>query len=136
MGISIVDGTVAAGKAGDGAAFLVRGSEMYPFFERKSDEGLTAHQQQEQLVGAHSLVSVELSSVPLEPGDLVLCFSQSLEPAAERRLSALVAAGSFRETRIIDAVLGKLWGRKRWPSYALLLKIGPKSLYLDEPLVD
>ncbi|NDC38482.1 MAG: hypothetical protein EBZ48_10575 [Proteobacteria bacterium] len=125
--------SVGAARAGEGAAYLLRQGELFPFFEEKHAKE-APEQLQEQLVGAHSLVSVELASVPLEPEDVLLLLSRTPNEVQQRRM-AIVLKGLEREDQnAAQTVVRRVFDKGGPPEFAMLVRIGPEAIYLGEPM--
>ncbi len=133
IGLVITARSVGAARAGDGAAYLVRKGEVFPFFEDRR-KGEVAEQQQEQLVGAHSLVSVELASVPLEPEDVVLVISRAPSESQQRRLPVVVRSLDPADPEPAQTVVRRVFEREEQPHFAMLVRIGPETIYLNRPV--
>jgi serine/threonine protein phosphatase PrpC len=119
LGIVIERDFVAAGRVGEGSAYLFRRGELFPFFELPKGD--------EQYIGSNSVVSVELASVPLEQHDRVLVFSRALTQGEEaemvRGLSGARHPGDL--ARLSDGVVPNLvWG--------LGAQLGPQTIYLTQ----
>ncbi|MFM1847537.1 MAG: hypothetical protein RL417_1011 [Pseudomonadota bacterium] len=131
IGLVVEDECVAAGRAGRSSAYLARGASLFPFFDQPRDAGLNAQQAREQLVGAHSMVSVELASVTVEPNDVIVAFSEPLSEGDELRLRDLVQGLDLRAKNPAEAIVRGLFGPEKRVAFALLAAIGPASIYLD-----
>ena len=133
LGMVISEKVVAAARAGDGAAFLLRQGELFPFFERPPATAV-AEQAHEQLVGAHSLISVEVASVPVEPGDLIIFLGRMPSEMQERRLPVVARGLSSTEENPAETVVRRVFDNEEPPSFSLLIRMGPEAIYLDNPL--
>jgi serine/threonine protein phosphatase PrpC len=131
IGLVLEDACVAAGRAGRSSAYLARGASLFPFFDQPRDVGMNEQQAREQLVGAHSMVSVELASVTVEANDVVVAFSEPLTEGDELRLRDIVQAVDLKAKNPAEAVVRALFGPDRRVSFALLAAIGPSAIYLD-----
>lgn len=131
LGVVIEEACVAAGRAGRSSAYLARGSSLFPFFDQPRDVGMNEQQAREQLVGAHSVVAVELAAVTVEPNDVIVAFSEPLEEGDELRLRDIVQSVDLGGKNPAEEVVRVLFGRDRRVSFALLAVIGPPAIYLD-----
>lgn len=131
LGVVIEDECVAAGRAGRSSAYLARGSSLFPFFDQPRDVGMNEQQAREQLVGAHSVVAVELAAVTVEPSDVIVAFSEPLNEEDELRLRDIVQSVDLGGRNPAEEVVWALFGRERRVSFALLAVIGPPAIYLD-----
>ncbi len=137
MGLVIERRSVAAGRVGANSAYLFRGGELYPFFESKSfgsDEASL-----EKLIGAHSIVSVELACVPIEEGDYILAFSETLDSETELQLNTLLSEAPLRSDvpladYYMQRILSRLFPEAGALKFAMLAHVGPDSVYLNDPL--
>lgn len=89
IGMVVHEQMISIGRVGAGSAYLLREGELFPFFEAVASA--PAAESYEKLVGAKSLVSVELASVPVAANDLILVCSMALTVADERQLSTAVS---------------------------------------------
>jgi hypothetical protein len=131
IGLVVKSNSVGAARAGEGAAYLLRQGEIFPFFEERR-KAEVQEQLQEQLVGAHSLVSVELASVPLEPADLVLVLSRAPSEAQHRRLPVVVRGLEPDDPNPAETVLRRVFDGDSTPNFAMLVRIGPETIYLKQ----
>jgi hypothetical protein len=134
IGLVIAGRSVAVARAGEGAAFLLRQGQVFPFFEEKK-RAETAEQAQEQLVGAHSLVSVELASVPIDAGDVVLLLSRVPSEAQQRRLSVVLKGMSVSDGNPSETLVRRVFDDDTLPHFTLLVRIGPEAIYLHKPII-
>ncbi len=88
LGITVDEGWIAAGRVGTVGAYLFRADELYPFFDPERDLNV----QDDAYLGAASVVSVQLSSVSLEPLDLILSLSNCLTEDNRKKISHLLAS--------------------------------------------
>lgn len=136
LGLVIEQRAVAAGRVGEGSAYLFRGGELFPFFEQKvfgSDEAAL-----ERLIGAHSIVSVEVASVPIEEEDVIVVFSQALDSDMEQQLCVLLSEAPLRkEVSIAEyylrRALSRLFPDQEVP-FAMAARVGPEVIYLSRPV--
>ena len=126
LGLVIEDNSIAAGRVGKGTIYLLRGREIFPFFE-KTQAGATAANS-DSFVGAQSLVSVELASVQCSQGDLIMMFSDEIDPRAESQLSDLSSNSTVGAREIFESckhICDKL-------AFSVYARIGPEAIYLSE----
>lgn len=140
LGLIINETVCAAGRAGLGTAYLFRNGELYPFFERQSrPEGQAAS---ERLIGAHSIVAVELASVPIEAGDLLVAFSQTPAIEAEAQLAVLMAEieaeQPLKASLLVESqlrrIVARIFGKPDALSFSALARLGPEAIYLEQSL--
>lgn len=132
IGLVISSRSVGAARAGEGAAYLMRQGEMFPFFEERPKVEVP-EQLQEQLVGAHSLVSVELASVPLEPEDLVVVLSRVPSESQQRRLPVVLRGIEHDDPNPAETVVRRVFERDAMPNFGMLVRVGPETIYLKHP---
>ena len=137
LGIVIEQRTVAAGRVGANSAYLFRGGELFPFFEPRTfghDEASL-----EKLIGAHSIVSVELAAVPIQEDDFVVAFSEVLDSDTELQLNTILSEEPLRrDVSLADyymqRVLSRLFPESEEPKFAMLAHVGPNAIYLSAPM--
>ncbi|MBN8549982.1 MAG: hypothetical protein J0M12_11760 [Deltaproteobacteria bacterium] len=137
LGIVVEKKVVAAGRVGPGSAYLYRGGELFPFFESRQFGSDTASL--EQLIGAHSIVSVELSSVPVAEDDIIVAFSEVLDSDTELQLTMLLAEEPLiPEASLVDyhmrRIIPRLFGEPNEVLFAMVARIGPEAIYLGTAL--
>lgn len=137
LGLVINETVCAVGRAGPGTAYLFRAGELYPFFERRNlAEGQAA---EERLIGAHSIVAVELASVPIQAGDLLVALARTPTTEAEIQLAVLLAEVEAeqpaRTSLIVEPQLkrmvARLFGDPEALSFGVLARVGPEAIYLQ-----
>ena len=128
LGLTLDSGSVAIGRVGDGAAFLYRDRELFPFLEKadviKPDAALDG------LIGGSSLVSVQLASVALKPHDTVILFARGLVPGEEAQLLSAVAGVSFEYGNPPEDLARGLLSDYRTLPYLALVQVGPEAMFL------
>lgn len=136
LGLVIERKIIAAGRVGPSSAYLFRGGELFPFFESR-DFG-TDEASYERLLGAHSVVSVELASVPVQQDDVVLAFSSVLDSDSELQLNVLLSEEPLERTpRLVDYYMQRILRRvfaDDQPRFAMVARVGPDSIYLQQAL--
>jgi hypothetical protein len=128
QGLVIANRCIAAGRVGPGSAYLLRGQEIFPFFAI-SDEERQVPIQPERCVGAQSLVSVELASVELEPGDLIVMVGRFLNFQEELLLqdsAELLRQSAGNLIPILEDLFGPGW----FGDYAGVVRVGEAAIYL------
>jgi hypothetical protein len=131
LGLVVADGCVVAGRAGQGAAYLCRGDEVFPFFDQSRGEELSSEQLRERLVGAHSMVSVEFAEVRAEAGDIIVGVPESLTGGQAGRLRGVVGGLNLAGVNPAEELVQGLCGATEPVSFALVAAVGPRSIYLD-----
>lgn len=133
LGFSISDGFAAAGRVGTGSAYLFRGGELFPYFEAKSEE--------EQLkpnleyVGSHSLVSVEIASVPLEANDTIVLISRSLPEESEASLKDLLSDLNSSDVDPSFELASFMFDDAKDLAFLTVIKVGPEAFYLSKEML-
>lgn len=135
IGLVMEESTIAAARAGPGAAYLCRAGEVFPFFEereRKNEDPALGF-----YVGAQSLVSVELAAVPMQESDTVLVFPAALDAAQEECLKLALARIDFSERSCASQLAAELFPDEgAGVPFIISAKIGPDVVYLSTPLVE
>lgn len=134
LGLVVEKNVVAAGRVGFGSAYLVRDGEAFPFFEAQQPGELM--RSRSSFIGANSLVQVELSSIPIAEKDILVLFSDSLDPDKERVLGTFLAEYDFREGQPCEDLCQYLFPDMIELSYAMVARIGPDTIYLSEVIDD
>ena len=127
IGVVIQNSVVATGRVGSGSAYLYRAGELFPFFEQRS-------QGSEVFIGANSVVSVELASVPIEETDTIFVFSETLSVELESDLLDFLDGADLRSSRLCSEVIGYLFPEIASVSFGMVLGVGPDTIYLSEAL--
>ena len=128
LGVVIEDQIAAAGRVGDSSVYLYRENELFPFFETVAPENEDVIN--EGFVGANSLVSVELASVPVQANDVLLAFSRSLSVQKEKLLKSTLFNKNFKLD--CQLILEKVFTSDNEPDYLIVANLGPETLYLKE----
>jgi len=135
LGIVIQDRTVAAARVGAGSAYLCRNGDLFPFFEPNiSETEPPPTASDDALVGAQSLVAVDLASVPIQAGDALLVFSERLDDRQERLLALQFSEDWSAKTVTLSSCVNKLFPVSSKVQFAMTAVIGPDSIYLGRPL--
>lgn len=133
FGLIVDSRLAAAGRAGEGGAYLARTGELFPFFEiartLQPQDGVA-----ERGIGVHSLVTVELASVALQPGDRIFLFSHTLESRDEHALLDIVRLGTPESLHEYREFMENLCGESGEFVYGGLCCVGPETMYLDRGL--
>lgn len=133
IGLVIEGGVISTGRAGGGSAYLYRHGELFPFFESKHLTRL-AEQSLDSYVGANSLVSVELASVPTQAADVIFLFSLTLDPLRERTLSVLASELDLSMPNVSRYLAQQLFEDAEDVAFALTADLGPDTIYLSSIL--
>lgn len=133
VGLVLEESTIAAGRVGSGSAYLYRTGSVFPFFDVEGQS--EAHAGEGSLIGTNSLVSVELASVSVEAGDVVLLFSERLDPYAEEQLGMLLSNPEVLESRSPSAALARnLFVQPERVAFVMCAHIGPDTIFLSHPV--
>lgn len=138
LGLVMQDTLVAAGRVGPGAAYLFRDGELFPFFEERQFASRDA--ESERLIGAHSIVSVELSSISVLPRDTLFAVSEPLSNEQELQLAVLLAelqAQELESTYVEDynrRICKRIFGLEQSFGFQVLACVGPESVLLTHRL--
>jgi hypothetical protein len=142
IGLVIEKNLIAAGRVGQGNAYLCREGEVFPFFETILDSRLGNAAQPGQLtdgyVGSQSMVSVELASVPLRPHDVIFLCAEPLDAFGERELYGVLddLGVTYSETArepstfVCDQLVQSLYPAASEIPFAMLAVVGPETIYL------
>jgi hypothetical protein len=144
LGLVVEDRRLATARVGSATVYLYRRGELFPFFETTNGENVPIgdapehvdeHRPKRSLVGANSLVDVELASVALEGGDILCIFSRPLTPFNETLLvEALEPYAYDDETRppldeIAHQVCSEIFTEPETLSFGAVLVVGPDAIY-------
>jgi hypothetical protein len=148
LGAVISPQAVAVGRVGIGTAFLVRRGSVYPFFEEHDRDPLTFTETLDAVdpvraravacIGQNSLVDVELASVPVAPGDLVIVSSRFPRPDQVAEASDVIASVNAEEPRephlraLAREFFVRLLSDPETVAYGLMARVGPETIYLSE----
>ena len=146
ISLVIDSGFIAAGRVGAGGAYLCRLGELFPFFE--ASDRPAGPELLDGYIGAHSMVSVELASVPVCERDVVLVFSRALDVYQERELAGLMYEVTFAQEETepsrarrpycapleCEAVVRHLFGAGEEVAFAMMASVGPRVVYLARTL--
>ncbi|MCB0318492.1 MAG: hypothetical protein KDD56_07020 [Bdellovibrionales bacterium] len=128
LGIVVEDNTIAAGRVGTCSAYLFRENELFPFFETLDPKDIS----EDDFVGAKSLVTVELASVPVQAGDRIFAFSSVLTEINERKLNSFAANMTLESMDECKNCVEAVFGDKPPESFSMVAEIGPNTIYLSE----
>ncbi|MCB9029626.1 MAG: hypothetical protein H6619_01130 [Deltaproteobacteria bacterium] len=132
MGVVLCGDVIAAGKADTGNAYLIRRGEVVPFFVE--DAALNDKGKQQNYVGAHSMVNVELSSIFLESNDRIVVFSRSLTENEESKFIDLAPGLDTTVVKPAKLFAEKIFSRSSEPPSIFVISIGPAGIYLSEEI--
>jgi len=133
VGLFIRDRVIAAGRAGNVSAFLIRHGEVCPFFaDAEQGEKTTG------FVGENSVVTVELSSIELQAYDRIIALPSVLT-AEQRSILAGYAVrprfenrdGSSDGAELLPLVQS-LYPQTAQVAFALQAQVGPEVIYLTQ----
>ncbi|WKZ56624.1 MAG: hypothetical protein QY326_07800 [Bdellovibrionota bacterium] len=133
FGLVIDSRLAAAGRVGDGGAYLGRGGELFPFFDTAGGGGEDTDRF-DRGVGLSSVVTVELASVALQPDDSIFIFSRTLQSRDEHALLDLIRLGAPESFKDYTEFMQNLCDDSDDIVYASLCRIGPETVYLDRGL--
>lgn len=130
IGMVIYKGSVAVGRVGSPEAYLVREGECFPFFEQSTGQNITPTKN--NFIGCNSLVQVELSSIAVLPGDVLLAFSS---PLISERISEI--GDFFRGYDFVEALPASDLCKCVFPDlaqihFAMVAHAGADTIYLSE----
>lgn len=146
LGLVVMDDFVATGRVGGSALYLFRQGELFPFFAPKDSKILDGTKissstntpelsAPELLVGQNSVISVELSSIPIEEGDTIMIFPRELSNAQQESLISDLSDPSSdkrsEEERLAERFFRDLYIAQEIELVATL-KIGPQAIYLSK----
>ena len=129
IGLVVEDNVIAAGRVGPSSAFLYRDGELFPFFDEDAEENVS----EDDYVGAKSLVTVELASVPVQASDYIFAFNGFLNKAHEVKLEQFAAELDELDEKDAQKCTSKLFGISGPPGgFLMIAHIGPDAIYLSE----
>jgi hypothetical protein len=130
LGMVLDEDLLAVGKVGPGSVYLFRQGELFPFFENsKEKQSDISH---ESLIGAHSLVSVELASVPAEESDAIIMLSKQLDTHQEEKLAEVLLFAGTTHANISTIISKKVFGDIEKLPLTFVANLGPETIYLAE----
>ncbi|MEZ4753180.1 MAG: hypothetical protein R3A13_02590 [Bdellovibrionota bacterium] len=128
LGIVVEDNVIAAGRVGPCSAYLYREGELFPFFESVNPEDIS----EDDFVGAKSLVTVELASVPVQAEDRLFAFSSLLSEAQEKLLTKFAESLDISAKDECQRCIEKVFTVKPPDSFSMTAEVGPETIYLSE----
>ena len=132
LGVVLQENVVSVGRVGAAGAYLCRMSELYPFFETPQEE---SSESGSPFIGMASLVSVQLSSVRLEEGDVLLFFSNALRDAEMNPVFAIMDEISGGRAVSCDEWLEGVSAPVFSGEFGAVIQVGPDVIFLDEECV-
>jgi hypothetical protein len=133
LGVVLEDKIIAAGKVGPGNVYLLRGGELFPFFEtRKKDAQMPDEVAHESLIGAHSFVAVELASIPVEQGDGILIFPFPVSREQELEMQKLLREKGTKEDNTAAFICKHVFPDVYRIPFSACASLGPETIYLAE----
>ncbi len=130
LALVIESDSVAAGKVGDGSAYLFRDGTLFPFF----DNSIMTEEPAHGFVGSNSLVSVELASVPASAQDIILFFSSNLTKDKSGQLKAALTELSQETYLNCQQISARLLTIAEPSVFFMTARIGPEAVYLRNAL--
>lgn len=142
VGIVAADRSLAAGRVGLSGAYLFRRGEVFPFFERRTPDENSRSQLATPTVGSQSTVAVELASVPIESGDLVILLPHELSLVNERELREICAEEA--DARLVGEhgvgfcrrLCRALYAESDRLAFGFVARFGQDSIYLDKAVAE
>ena len=126
LGLVVEGDVVAAGRAGGGSAYLYRGGELFPFFERRDDL------KEDSFVGSQSLVTVELASVPIEESDRLLVFSRVIDEVEEDKLSQVLRDSPKEFSESVENIVTAIFRDTHELGFSMSAQLGPRAILLRD----
>lgn len=127
----VIEGDVAsAARIGTGGVYLCREGRAFPFFDPPSRGSTEVHP--EGLVGAHSLVSVELSTIKVREYDTLLFVAGTLNEDQEARLSYTIDHVLEHSVRPSAALARTLFTRRDEPPFTMIVRVNEEVIELQE----
>lgn len=134
LAMVLLDGVIAAGRVGGGGVYLMRAGSLFPFFHEPTEfERQARSHANDNFVGAHALVSVELASVPLQPYDRIVGTSMSIDRNVQSELGAALEEYPQGVLPDFTLLMQHVMGRTTELPFATLLVAGEESVFLDAP---
>lgn len=130
FGLVVERNTAAAGRVGAWSAYLFRKGELFPFFEDSREA--SRKKEIDSYVGVNSLISVELASVPIQPSDVLVAFSEELSAGKEKRLKEVLMHLTPSVDSTCTTVIGDLFPEGPFPAFTMVTTAGPDTFYLRE----
>jgi serine/threonine protein phosphatase PrpC len=132
VGVVLVRGVLAIGRVGGGSGYLIRDQEVISFF---SDEGSAVPSDPAvgQFIGAQPIVTVDIGTVQLKPGDRAFMTSTGLSPALQDTLLALVRL-EMTLPQFCHELLQEGISETKPPQYGILVAAGQETLFLSKEL--
>ena len=131
VGFYVTDGLIAAGRAGGVSAYLFRGPEVCPFFSEAPDG-----EKNTGFVGENSVLTVELSSIELQPHDLIVALPTILDADQQVRLREYVCQEDLMAAGELEGLVEMLYSDPELVAFALQAQVGPEVIYLKQVVTD
>lgn len=135
IGAVLRDQVISVGRVGSPAAYLCRGSEVFPFFEPSSAD-VAESDRNGEFVGLASLVSIQLSSLVLEENDLLIFASCELDTSHMNRLFRVMNDMAQGVEFECDDILRRLFPRGADMDFVVIIQAGPETIFLNEEAGD
>lgn len=148
LGLVIEGNSLGAARVGQGSIYLFRENQLFPLFGSEGvdraivgdlpefSEQLAA--QRQGFVGSHSIIDVEIASVPLQAGDTVAAFSRPLTTLNEtllfQHLQMAVGEG-FPESQPphqAEQMCVDVFTQPDTISFAVLASLGPEVIFCSK----
>lgn len=137
----------AAARVGQGSIYLFRGNQLFPFFSSEGvdravvgdvDEFSEVLSQRQAYLGSHSIIDVEVASVALNPGDVVVAFSRPLTTLNETLLFQhleVVMGDAFPDSQppgLAEQLCVDVFTQPDTLSFACVAALGPEVIYCSK----
>jgi hypothetical protein len=127
VGFYLQERVVAIGRAGTVSAYLLRGSEVCPFFTESLDGDKLPG-----FLGENSIVTVELSSIELRPHDVIIVLPTLLDSEQQAALRTYVFSNSLNREHDLFEIVKVLYPNTENIGFVLQAVIGPEVIYLKQ----
>ena len=132
LGVVLEDKVIAAGKVGPGNVYLFRAGELFPFFETNTGAAVPSEVSHEGLIGAHSFVSVELASIPVEQGDDIVIFPFNVTNDQQLELQKLLSENVADKENAAAFICKHIFPDTQRIPFSACASLGPETIYLAE----
>jgi hypothetical protein len=128
LGMVVTGQSATVGRAGAGSVYLYRDGNLFPFFEPRD---LGNEPPQEKLVGARSLIGVDLSTVAIVEADTLVLFSSDYPTTGERDLRTAMERLPLESDEPCRELCRSLFEPDGEPQLMMLARYGPETIYLE-----
>jgi len=132
LGVVLEDKIIAAGKVGPGNVFLQRAGELFPFSEPAPPPSPTDFVAHEALIGAHSAVSVELASIPVEQGDGIIILPFHITRMQQLELEKLLKEDVVHKENAAAYICKHIFPDVFKIPFSACATLGPETIYLAQ----